>query len=94
MKACKTQLRQQLLEENNYARLTFCHQFSEKLGNDDAFVSSLLVSNEATFHISGKVNRHYIIAEFGELKTQMKLLSMRETLLKFMCGVLCEKIGS
>lgn len=58
MKAYKIQLHQQLLEEDYYARLTFCHQFNEKLCNDDAFVSNLLFSDEATFHISGKVNRH------------------------------------
>ena len=58
MKAYKTQLHQKLLGEDYYAWLTFCHQFNEKPGNDDVFVSSLLFSDEATFHISGKVNRH------------------------------------
>lgn len=79
MKAYKIQLHQQLLEEDYYARLTFCHQFNEKFGNDDVFVSSLLFSDEATFHISCKVNR-LIIAIFRELKTQMKLLNMKGTL--------------
>ncbi|XP_053448571.1 uncharacterized protein LOC128586608 [Nycticebus coucang] len=48
----------QMLEEDYHARLTFCHQFNEKLSNDDTFLSNLMFSGEATFHINGKVNRH------------------------------------
>lgn len=58
MKAYKIQIHQTLLQDDYYARLSFCHQFNGKRSSDDAFLSRLIFSDEATFHISGKVNRH------------------------------------
>jgi transposase len=58
MKAYKIQVHQMLLEEDYHTQLNFCHQFNEKFDSNASFIDHLMFSDEATFHISGKVNRH------------------------------------
>ena len=58
MKAYKIQMHQMLLEKDYYAQLIFCHLFNEKIVNDASFMSHLMFSDEAIFHVSGKVSRH------------------------------------
>ena len=90
MKAYKIQLYRELLEYYYYARLNFClcHQFNEKFCNDDAFVSNLLFSDKATFHISGNVNRHNC-RNWGT-ENQNETVEHGGTLLKLICCVLWE----
>nr|XP_005998403.1 PREDICTED: uncharacterized protein LOC102358965 [Latimeria chalumnae]XP_005998404.1 PREDICTED: uncharacterized protein LOC102358965 [Latimeria chalumnae] len=47
-----------LQEEDYHARLDFCQQFKSKIHNSPGFLDELTFSDETTFHISGKVNRH------------------------------------
>lgn len=46
-----------MLEEDYNGRLTFCHHFNEKLCNNVSVARISFSSDEATFHISEKVNR-------------------------------------
>jgi hypothetical protein len=49
----------QMLEEEDYhVRLNFCQQMRSNIINSHAFLEELTLSNEATSHISGKVNHH------------------------------------
>ena len=53
----KLQLVQQLKDTDTPARRDFCIAMREKL-EDDGFDDRLVFSDEATFHVNGKVNKH------------------------------------
>ena len=38
--------------------MTVCQDFIERIEADEQFLSNIIFSDEATFHTSGKVNRH------------------------------------
>jgi hypothetical protein len=57
-KAYKIQVLHQLLEEDREHRVKSSQEFIEKIETDGNFLSNLIFSDEATFHISGKINRH------------------------------------
>jgi hypothetical protein len=41
-------------------RLHFCLELQQKVSLDEGFLEKIIFSIEATFHISGKVNRHNV----------------------------------
>ena len=48
----------QQLRENDYQlRLAFCQQMITNMYNDDEFLSKLLMSDEAHFHLTDYVNK-------------------------------------
>ena len=51
---------QHLRREDHSKRLHFCVSFQDLCGDDDNFLKSLRFSDEATFHVSGKVNKQNI----------------------------------
>ena len=51
---------QELKPEDKLARLNFCLSLQEKIAQNDDINGRLVFSDEACFHISGKVNRHNI----------------------------------
>ena len=53
----KLQLAQQLKDTDKPARRDFCFAMQEKL-EDDGFDDRLVFSDEVTFHVNGKVNKH------------------------------------
>jgi hypothetical protein len=58
-KPYRVQLLQQLTPNDYGRRLEFCIQMHEAM-EDDEFAGKLIFSDEATFHLSGKVNRHNV----------------------------------
>ena len=62
-----------------------------KIDNDNRFLSNLIFSDEATFHISGRVNRHNY--RFREKEIHTSYINMNEIHQKLMCGVRWEKIA-
>jgi hypothetical protein len=58
MKAYKIHLTQHLLEEDYGTRLDWCKWIHSKFLMDKTLIDKITFSDEATFHISGKVNRH------------------------------------
>ncbi|VVC37581.1 Protein of unknown function DUF4817,Domain of unknown function DUF4371 [Cinara cedri] len=60
LKAYRLQLLRVLLPEDKQKRIDFCDFISEKRGENESFVSRIVFSDEATFHVSGKVNRHNV----------------------------------
>ena len=56
--AYKIQVVQMLWEEDFNSRLDFCQIMLSHIANLDNFLDELTFSDEATFHLSGKVNRH------------------------------------
>ena len=58
-KSYRLQLYQALSENDKDVRLNFCIEMQERFAVD-GFTDSLTFSDEATFHLSGKVNRHNV----------------------------------
>lgn len=59
-KPYKIRLVQALSDEDKRCRAEFCEWMLEKMDEDDNFISRLFFSDEATFHLSGTVNRHNV----------------------------------
>jgi len=38
----------------------FCGEMFDKMENEDDYLNTILLSDEVTFHLSGKVNRHKV----------------------------------
>jgi hypothetical protein len=60
MKPYKLQLVQALKPENLAARCEFCREILARIENDNDLPARFIFSNEAIFHINGKVNRHNV----------------------------------
>jgi hypothetical protein len=58
MKAWKFVRVQELLQTDKPSRMTFCGIILEKQERDVNFISNLVFSDEATFHLNGSVNTH------------------------------------
>lgn len=58
MKPYRLKLVQALSEADKVKRIEFCEFVIEQMEKDQLFISKLVFSDEATFHINGKVNRH------------------------------------
>jgi hypothetical protein len=54
----KIQMVQHLLPDDRDNRKTFAMDILQRVDNDPSFLSRVLFSDEATFHVCGKVNRH------------------------------------
>ena len=60
MKPYKLQLVQAITAEDKQKRKQFCVDMQEKLEEEDEFTKRLVFSDEATFHMNGKVNKHNV----------------------------------
>jgi hypothetical protein len=58
LRASQNQLVQKLRENDKPVCRTFVLEMLPRLDDDDAFMKHVVFSDEATFHVSGKVNRH------------------------------------
>lgn len=54
------QLLQHLSDGDKTRRHHFCLELQQKVSLDEGFLEKIIFSDEATFHISGKVNRHNV----------------------------------
>jgi hypothetical protein len=57
----KFQLLQELKPNDQPHRRNFCTDMLNCLKQDNLFLDKIVLSDEATFHLSGKVNRHNLI---------------------------------
>ena len=60
MKPYKLQLLQHLKRTDKTKRATFCMDMQENIDNEDGFLEKVIFSDEATFHLSGKVNKQNV----------------------------------
>lgn len=58
MKPFKFSFCHQLFSDDKAARITMCNEFQQRISDDENFLNRLCFSDEATFHLSGRVNRH------------------------------------
>ena len=54
----KSQVAQELSERDKVNRLQLCNEFLGLVKNNSDIVNTLLISDEAHFHVSGYVNKH------------------------------------
>jgi hypothetical protein len=59
LKLYRLQLLQALNPQDHNLRFQFCVDFQQRL-EEDGFAEKLVFSDEATFHVCGKVNRHNV----------------------------------
>ena len=57
VKGYRLQLLQALNPQDHSLHLHFCVDYQQRL-EEDGFAEKLVFSNDATFHVCGKVNRH------------------------------------
>ena len=60
MKAFKLSLVYALTNDDKVIRRTFCESMLEMVEDDKILFLRIVFSDEATFHLSGKVNRHNV----------------------------------
>jgi hypothetical protein len=51
---------QNITPNDRVVRFEFCGNMMDRIIEDKTFLSKICFSDEATFHLSGKVNRHNI----------------------------------
>ena len=59
-KPYRNQMVQQLSDEDHRRRLDFCLHLQDLLSSHDHFLEMVQFSDEATFHVSGAINRHNV----------------------------------
>jgi len=90
-KSYRLQLHQDLSENDKDVRLNFCIEMQERFDVDD-FADSLIVSNAATFHLSGKVNRHNVCI-WGTENPRLVIENVRDSpKVNVFCGISNEKV--
>ncbi|GBM57940.1 hypothetical protein AVEN_215076-1 [Araneus ventricosus] len=76
-----------LIVQKLLQRVAFAVEMLSRIENECDFLNPIIFSDEATFHVSNKVNVS-TTAEFGAQKVPMQYRKWKETVLKSMCGVL------
>ncbi|PSN51130.1 hypothetical protein C0J52_21619 [Blattella germanica] len=60
MRPYKLQLLQALRQDDKRKRMAFCNENQNAIDSDNTFAERIVFSDEATFHVSGKVNKHNV----------------------------------
>jgi len=60
MSLYRLHLLQSRKEDDKVKRFNFCFRIKSHIENDNDFVNRLTFSDESTFHLTGKVNRHNV----------------------------------
>jgi len=90
-KSCRLQLHQDLSENDKDVRLNFCIEMQERFAVD-GFTDSLIFSDEATFHLSRKVNWHNVRI-WGTENPRVVIENVRDCLkVNVFCAVWNEKV--
>jgi hypothetical protein len=61
---------QHITPNDRVVSFEFCGNMLDCIAEDETLLSKICFSDEATFHLSGKVNRHNICV-YGEVKILM-----------------------
>lgn len=88
----KLQLVQSLNDNDKVVRKNFCQEMQHCLENDDTLFNRLIFSDECTFHISGKVNRHNVRV-WGTENPRETVQHIRDSpKVNVFCALSCEKV--
>ena len=82
----------QALKNNDYLRrMEFCNQMLQ-MEDDENFCSLLIFSDEATFHLNGKVNRHNVRIWGTENPHEIIQYERDSPKVNVFCAVSCNKV--
>ena len=85
------QVHQDLSDNDKDVRLNFCIEIQETFAID-GFADSLIFSDEETFHLSGKVNRH-IVRIWGTENLRVVIQNVRNSpKVNVFCAISNEKV--
>lgn len=90
--AYKVQIMQALQPEDKPQRYDFACDMLDRCDQDPAFLSRIMFSDEATFHISGTVNRHNVRI-WGMEHPHSTMEHLRDSpKVNVWCGLMCDTI--
>ncbi|XP_071037890.1 uncharacterized protein [Parasteatoda tepidariorum] len=84
--AYKVQIVQGLEPDDRPRRMAFATDMVGRIEDDADFLKHIMFSDEASFHVSGIVNRHNVRI-YGDLKTPMNTVRHKGIPQRLMCGV-------
>ena len=84
--AYNLQIVQALKPDDHPRRAAFAEEILQRIDDDNDYLNSVIFSDKATFHVSGKVNKHNI--QIWELENPCEVVKKKETVPKSMFGVI------
>ena len=90
--AYKVQILQELKPEDKPRRHSFACDMLDRIDRDPNFLTNIMFSDEATFHVSGAVNRHNVRI-WGSQQPHSVMEHVRDSpKVNVWCGVMCNMI--
>lgn len=90
--AYKVQLLQALEPNDKPRRKDFAINMLERISEDETFLNRVCFSDEATFHVSGKLNTHNVRIWGSENPHMTRKLQRDSPKVNVWCGIMCSRI--
>ena len=90
--AYKVQMLQALQPNDMTRRKEFAKNMLQRISEDEAFVKRVCFSDEATFHVSGKLNKHNVRIWGSENPHASRELQRDSPKVNVWCGIMCNRI--
>ena len=82
----------QLFDDDKATRVTMCNEFQQRIAADENFLNRLCFSDEATFHLSGRVNRHNCVFWDTSNPHAVQEVPIKSPGITVWCGLFCDQI--
>lgn len=83
---------QQLFDSDRAARTVMCTELLNSVSNDESFLSKICFSDEATFHLHGRVNRHNCVIWGTENPKAVHEIPIKSPKVTVWCGLTNKEI--
>ena len=90
--ACKVQMLQRLQPNDKPKRKEFADNMLQRISEDEAFLKRIFFSDEATFHVSGKLSKHNVKIWGSEHPHEIRDLERDSPKVKVWCGIMCNRL--
>ena len=90
--AYKVQMLQALQPNDMTRRKEFAKNMLQRISEDEAFLKRVCFSDEATFHVSGKLNKHNVRIWGSENPHASRELQRDSPKVNVWCGIMCNRI--
>ena len=92
MKPFKISFCHQLFADDKSARVTMCNEFQHRIATDHNFITRLCFSDEATFHMSGRVNKHNCVVWGTQNPHAIQEVPIKSPGITVWCAMFCDEI--
>ena len=89
--AYKVQMLQRLQPNDKPKRKEFADNMLHRISEDEEFLKRICFSDEATFHVSGKLNKHNVRIWGSEHLHEMRELERDSPKVNVWCGLMCNR---